>query len=207
MARNHQLAPLVALFAEEEGVALRTAQWHAKGETDRWKAFLARKGGAALTSKQPTVEMGRALLQGAKDRPMLDLGEVVDFVGLDLPEEMEARHAQLWRLCMTGAEQSARDQDATSLLIFTKMANEAWAAYQKARHHRVKSDLEMRRLVPASEFDEFRQVVMRVADLVKGIDVELAPLANPDNPAAAAQACRNWLDNRLNPAVRAAMAA
>lgn len=208
---SHEFAELKALYAQEHGCALRTAQLHAKlGHAD-WTAFLARNAGRALKAGQPTVAQATALVARA-DGLTVEMGDATVKVVVAPTAAIKPAHlrtveeyaeCETWEAYVQSSEQmrlQLANGNAMNAVGFVKIAGDALKSYHVARAKRVSADIEAGRLKPVSAWHSVKSALAKIAALVSGVE-EVAAAANPDNPIVARRALTIWKHDRFVPAV------
>lgn len=213
MKGSHQCADLKQLYAKERGLALRTAQLHAKQGHADWVAFIARTAGRAVRVETPTKLEATALVLRAEQRerdPSGDVTGIPDDVGppaMSKPKEQrtteEWAECEAWDALVQAHEQrrlAMRTGDPMAAAGFVRIANDAIRAYHLARSKRVAADIEAGRLKPVAAWHQVRSAVAKIAALIANLE-EIAAAANPDNPLVARRAITDWRVNRFGPEV------
>jgi hypothetical protein len=199
---DHSRAELIKAFARDRGLALRSAQWNAKYETDKWKAWLAVQSGAPAAKvvefalEVPVAEKKAKAVRarrGTETKPAF--GDAV---------AVERAHWQLWQDAVDAVGLAENPLVRAALL---KAAIEARKAYEDAKKARIQAQIESLELVPAREFAEFRERVAVICGLIERGGPDIAPVGNPENPVLVIRAWEDWLQNRFNPQVAELMAA
>jgi len=193
---NHSRAQMIRAFAEASGLKLRSAQWNAKLETEKWREFVATAEGRVRAA-------GEELVLEPKRGPVDPAGPV----SMDLPPimgdpvEMERRHWELWQEASRQALAATRGQQAMLAAGFTKLSCEARKSYIEARRARVQAQLESRELLSRAEYEELLTRAQVVAGLIERAFTDIASEANPEAPILVIRAGSKWLERKFNPAV------
>ena len=193
---NHSRAQMIRAFAEASGLKLRSAQWNAKHETEKWREFVATAEGRVRAS-------GEELVLEPKCGPVDPAGPV----SMDLPPimgdpvEMERRHWELWQEASRQALAAAQKGQAMLAGGFTKLACEARKAYIEARRARVQAQIESRELLSRAEYEKLLSGAQLLAGVIERFPQDIASEANPENPIQAIRAGTKWLELKFNPAV------
>lgn len=214
MARSHAEAGLVKLYMAAKGVALRTAQLHAKNRHPDYVAFLATQGAKALEVKDPGEIEKQALAAVMKGQPAPGGGLVhVAPPAMEKPREQwtpeEYAECQAW----TGlvAANAQRDialerNDPMAAIGFVKIAADALKSYHLARQRRIQAELESGRLQPMSAWQDAKSAIMKFVSLFASFEGRVAQKANPDNPQHAMRAISQWREEEFNPALENVLA-
>lgn len=214
MARSHAEAGLVKLYMAAQGIALRTAQLHAKNRNPDYVAFLATQGAKALQVPDPSEDQRRALtaVMGGQSPPGQALVHVAP-PAMDKPQHEwtpeEYAECQAWMgLVAANAQRQAalERQDPMAAIGFVKIAADSLKSYHLARQRRVQSELESGRLQPMSAWQEAKAAVMKFVALFTSFDGRIAQLANPENPQHAMRALSKWRETEFNPALENVLA-
>lgn len=218
MKRSHAQAGLVKLYAAEQGIPLRTAQYHAQKQKDEYLAFVARMGVQAIQSEKPTPPQKQALLQvirgGESASPARDIADEVHIAPPAMsisrerwtPEQYAECEAWLG-LCEAHAQRHAAlgRGDPMAALGFVNLAATMLKSYHFARDKRVKADIESGRLKPMGAWQSAKAALQKIVALLVSLEGELAQTANPDDPLFARKAIGDWKERKWNPAVQSVL--
>jgi hypothetical protein len=200
---DHSRAEMIKAFARDSGLKLRGAQWNAKNETTKWKAWLAVHRGDGVAAQVVEFELLDPPASEVKERGRKP-SKPPKFVAVGDTAEMERVHWELW---VAAAESARTMEDVVLKPGLMRAANEARKAYEEARKARVQAEIEARELLPASEFIEFRQRVAVICGLIERAGPDIAPGGNPENPVLIIREWSRWLAEKFNPQVAELMAA
>ena len=209
MARSHAESGLVKLYMAAKGVALRTAQLHAKNRHGDYVAFLATQGAKALEVSDPSEEQKRALfaVMGGQTPPGDRLVHVAP-PAMEKPQDQwtpeEYAECQVWAgLVATHAQRMAALERGDSMAAcgFVKIANDTVKAYHLARQRRVQAELESGRLQPMSAWQDAKSAILKLVVVWEYFLTRLAQKVNPDNPQFALRVIMQSKEDELNPAV------
>lgn len=211
MKGSHQLSELKNLYAKEKGIALRTAQLHAKQSAPDWLAFVARTAGAAYAAPNPSRPQAEALVARSVQ---IDQAPPPHVVPAAAPPAMakaahlrtveEHAECECWEAFCAASDQRRAAIAAGDVMLgagFVKIATEALKSYHAARAKRITSEIEAGRLQPVSAWHAVKSGLSKIANLIAGLP-EIAALANPDKPHLARQAIVTWLETRFDPQVK-----
>ena len=199
---DHSRAELIKAFARDRGLSLRGAQWNAKNETDKWRAWLAVQSGAPaakVVEFELEVPVGEKRAKAVRARRGAQVAaEFGD------PVHVEREHWEMWQDAVNAVEGAENPLVRAALM---KAAIEARKAYEDAKRARIQAQIASRELVPAREFAEFRERVAVICALIERGGPDIAPVGNPENPVLVIRAWADWLQHRFNPQVQELMAA
>ena len=187
---------MIRAFAEASGLKLRSAQWNAKNETEKWREFVATAEGRVRAS-------GEELVLEPKRGPV----DPAPPVSMNLPPimgdpvEMERRHWELWQEASQQALAATQKGQAMLAAGFTKLACEARKSYIEARRARIQAQMESRELLSRAEYEELLTRAQVVAGLIERAFTDIASEANPEAPILVIRAGSKWLERKFNPAV------
>ena len=202
------------LYKAAQGVALRTAQLHAKNRHPDYIAFLATQGAKALASVDPGKDEKAALtaVMGGQSPPGQALVHVAP-PAMDKPEHEwtpeEYAECQAWKgLVVSNAQRqiALERQDPMAAIGFVKISADSLKSYHLARQRRVQAELESGRLQPMAAWQEAKAAVMKFVALFTSFDGRIAQVANPENPQHAMRALSKWRDAESNPALENVLA-
>jgi hypothetical protein len=214
MARSHAEAGLVKLYMAAQGIALRTAQLHAKNRHPDYVAFLATQGAKALEVADPSEDQRRALaaVMGGQSAPGSAIMHVAP-PAMEKPEDQwtpeEYAECQAWAgLVAANAQRQAalNRQDPMAAIGFVKIAADSLKSYHLARQRRVQAELESGRLQPMSAWQDAKAALMKFVSLFASFEGRIAQRANPDNPQHAMRAISQWREEEFNPALENVLA-
>jgi hypothetical protein len=214
MARSHAESGLVKLYMAAKGVALRTAQLHAKNRHPDYVAFLATQGAKALEVADPSEEQKRALVavMGGQTPPGDRLVHVAP-PAMEKPQDQwtpeEYAECQCWAgmVAANAQRQVALDRgDPMAAIGFVKIAADSLKSYHLARQRRVQAELESGRLQPMSAWQDAKAALMKFVSLFASFEGRIAQKANPDNPQHAMRAISQWREEEFNPALENVLA-
>jgi len=214
MARSHAESGLVRLYAAAKGVALRTAQLHAKNRHPDYVAFLATQGAKALEVSDPSREQKQALVavMGGQTPPGERLVHVAP-PAMEKPQDQwtpeEYAECQAWAglVAANAQRQVALDRgDPMGAIGFVKIAADSLKSYHLARQRRVQAELESGRLQPLSAWQDAKSAILKLGAVWESFLTRLAQKVNPDNPQFALRVIMQSKEEELNPAVESLIA-
>lgn len=216
---NHENRDLITAYWREvlsHCQTKRTAQHHAKNGHPKWIAWLATQGRKIHDPKSPpTTTSVLAFTSRLKDNPPPPAeGDLPPPGPLPAPpalgKSIDARtpeeHAECttWEMFVENNAAARRLAKADSITAagFARIACQCLSSYHSARQKRIQSDIENRRLLPVSEYDALCDDVRRLSDLWRSLIPDLAAQIDPANPARINRLFDEWVQRRLNPAIR-----
>ena len=215
---NHENRELITAYWREvlpHCQTKRTAQDHAKKRHPKWIAWLATQGRKIHDPKvAPTPEAVLAFTSRLRDNPPppsegdVPPGPLPAPPAIDKPisDRTPEEHAECtaWEMFKENSEAARRCARADSITAagFARIACQCLASYHSARQKRVQSDIENRRLLPVSEYDALCDDVRKLTDLWRSLIPDLAAQIDPANPARINRLFDDWVQRRLNPAIR-----
>lgn len=207
MARD-QFSDLRKAYAEAAGCSLRTAQRHSESNHPDWQKFIGATAAAGAARKASTGEMTVAETEalGAvspfKPEEMPDFYDVPD-ADLHPVQRLEKEAWQLHsRTFNAWKEMAANPTDAALAIVYARELPKLRKSFDEARREREAWEVEQRIVVTLPEFQAFQSKFLTpLAELLKGIPMEVASSVNPDNPAFARQQLRDWLRDKAEPRI------
>lgn len=186
MRNSRQDSDLIKKFADETGLAVRSAQWHRATDSERWRQFLARNAPVAL-------EVAAS-------------GAVANLAAGGSPEATMLRTAlETWE-SVAALVRRARQQGHGNLPAFLKAEREAQKSYREAKRAHELQEVASGRLRPASEFAELQRLVLiPLRNVIANMPRELGPRCNPFDHAFAIEAADEWVKDRFTPQLEAAI--
>lgn len=187
-------------YAKAMGVDVRTAQRHQKAGHPDWKRFL---GNCAVEGVKRQADEGVMAPVEA-----VALGAVSPLAPAEVPEWYQVPDSELspvqltekraWeahdRTFSAWLEMQGTMTDALLRLAYVRELPKLRENWDKARRERERWEVENRRMIPVNEFEAFRrEFIGPVAEMLSNLPTELAPVANPGDPAGARAAITEWL--------------
>ncbi len=217
MARD-PLSDLRKAYAEATGVSLRTAQRHADPDNPHpdWLRFTqttAATGAARKVKEGGALAPVEATALGmiSPYRPETQLPAFYDVPDEDLHpvERMEKDAWQLHEKTFRLWEELVGDPLSTAIaIVYARELPKLRENHEKARREREAWELTQRIIVTLPEFQAFQhEFLTPLAELLRGIPVELPSVVNPENVAFARQQLRDWLVEKVNPRIEEMMRA
>lgn len=107
-----------------------------------------------------------------------------------------------WKKCLSAPAAPAID------VVYARQLPALRENYDKARREREAWEVAQRIIVTLPEFQAFQhEFLTPLAELLRGIPVELPSAVNPENPSFARQQLRDWLIEKVNPRIEEMMRA
>ena len=215
--KDRAFAGVLKAYASSAGISLRTAQRHAKGQTDDWRRFsqatmvsaVSRSAGEPMSHVEVQVLAHSSPL--APPPPPAALQRASD--DLAEPERMLAaawslwaEHFSMWQRCLGGHEKGtgrALPRDDAMACVHASMLIKLRADYDKALQKHTQWQIDQRRLIPANEFHAFRSgFLIPLRNMLSNMPAEQAALVNPTNQQQAIRGATEYLINRLYPQIQ-----
>jgi hypothetical protein len=204
-ASTAQLERFIRAYGDSERgrpLSLRSAMHHRTTDSQAWRDFMttdSRGEACEIIPRAPTIRavagkvcVAPAAMSVAEDeRTIEQQAEVSAWEGY-----VAAMHLQT---------ESIKGADPVTAIAAVKLGLESHKLVCRTRADREQAEVAAGRLIPASEIQAMRSGLMRIADLINGMDSELCVAANPDNPQVAKAALRAWVDGKFAAMVRGAM--
>ena len=195
--RNRQEAAVVKRYAQENGIALRTAQLHAQQQNPKFQEYLRRQ--AAVASQAMT----------ARDEAVAMLGGSIVAAASEVTNELDrARNVEeeaYQSLCAIQRLKQAAIQtvDPNLQSIITSQIA-AQKCYNDAHRSRRQAEQAAGAMVSVSEFEEInRRFVGPCRELMKTMPVEVAGMVPAFDSDALRTACEAWRDQQFYPRLEA----
>jgi hypothetical protein len=194
MRRSADQSRLVKAFMESSGLALRSAQWHAKKQSPAWLAFLATRA-AAGPPENPSDTPVTPLIPSPEDAPA------------DAELRIERACWSAWLLIDEEVRKAAVRRDV-NLPAYVKASTDAAKSFRDARRAREQADITAGRLIPAADVHRLRsEFLIPVRSLLVAMPAELGPRVSTFDPSHGIRECETWLTTRLAPLLDALEAA
>lgn len=197
--KDRAIAALVKAFAAQQGCSLRTAQRHCSAESEEWRRF---SQGQLLDSvrRSGAAPVARAGVDHPPAPPSDDAGPPM---GSSEPERLVRQCWEMWHWHYETWRHFAVAKDDALTLSHAAACVKLRESYEKALAKFQQWEIEQRRLIPVNEFAAMRsEFVIPLANFLGNLPAELGPQVNPQNPGHAMNRIAEYLQQRLQPAIK-----
>ncbi len=198
------MSEVVKAFAAATGRGRRSAQMHAKANSNEWLEFC--KAQAAQRNTPPVVSFAGTGNQAPPSSPSSSPANS-DRVppppaARTRAEEMELSAYYSWKVCAAEKLKGARINDP-NLVSLARAEIECLKSYHLAKSAREKDEIASRSVYPASVIEEIRRkYITTLGSLLQNMPREVGPKILPFDPAYAVEVLEDWLIQRINPALQ-----
>lgn len=211
-------SPLIAAYAAERGVPMRTAQHRFKKMHPDVVDWLARNS-IVLHSAKKEITPVQAL--AAVERMAPREGGVFSMTAsaaprpaaMDKPDGMrtveEHAECETWSMFSAAANATREAAKANDIQAagFARTAVECLKAYIAAKAAREKAEIDSRKLIPSAEFDMLIADVVQITNAWKQMGPKLAAEIDPANPSRIVRIFERFTESSINPLTESMMAA